>query len=68
MINRVSNALASIGHRCSEFASYFGDVQRSRCRVSARCAGGPSLEEAAGDYRAMVHTRLAGWSFNGGGA
>ncbi len=53
--NTFSRILHQLGHSCSGFENYFAKVQSGNCHdcPDCRCEGGPSLEEAKRDFRAM---------------
>ena len=59
MVHRFFSALRRLAHACSDFGSYFMNLQRRGCNSCLRNCyeGGPNMDEARQDYLGMIHYR-----------
>ena len=63
MTRRFSRALHSVVHTCSVFGTYMMHIQSRclKCGANGDCEGGPTADEARGDYRRMLGANQFKW-------
>ncbi len=65
MVGKKFSPLGRIAHTCSEFGSYFANIQGD-CAKSGKtndCEGNPTPEDARKDFQNMLRTRHSNFTF-----